>query len=273
MSKVNLEINSEINELYAKTEVIQEFINDLDNPLELKIFLYKKREILFDSFIAKIGDSIEVKSKIIKKEKAEKKYTDSIRKGNAAIFVQEDSYDDTKIIIHMGNIPSKEKVIFKSYFIQSVEYSDKYEFELFRNLPIFESNRTIYQNTYLKGNLNIKTSFPISKIAKDILIKNLDITEKKYLDNKEQKNYLINYEIKKLPEFNSRNNSDDYIPCSKIYFYLDIVYPILYSQESILNSNEKNYSIKYNYKEKNANNENNDIEMENYPQLFIFLID
>ena len=69
MSKVSLTINSEINEVFAKTEVLQEFTNTTDNPLELRIYVYKKTGILFDSFKAKIGDSIEVKSKVIKTEK------------------------------------------------------------------------------------------------------------------------------------------------------------------------------------------------------------
>jgi len=42
-----------------------------------------------------------------------------------------------KIIINMGNIPPNEEVIFISEFIQFVESSKTYEFELFRNLPIF----------------------------------------------------------------------------------------------------------------------------------------
>ena len=79
---MSIDVYSEICELYSKTNVTQEFINENDAPLELKIFIYKNKEITFDSFIAKIGDSIEAKSKIIKKEKAEMKYTDSIASGN-----------------------------------------------------------------------------------------------------------------------------------------------------------------------------------------------
>jgi hypothetical protein len=45
MSKVTVEIESEINELYAKTRVLQEFTNSNENPIELRIYLYKKRDI------------------------------------------------------------------------------------------------------------------------------------------------------------------------------------------------------------------------------------
>ena len=65
--KVNLEIDSQVNELFAKTKVIQKFRNPQSIPLELKVYIYKKKEILFSSFTANIGDSIKVKSKVIKK--------------------------------------------------------------------------------------------------------------------------------------------------------------------------------------------------------------
>ena len=37
--KVTLSINSEINELFAKTELLQEFLNTEDNPIELQIYV------------------------------------------------------------------------------------------------------------------------------------------------------------------------------------------------------------------------------------------
>ena len=44
---VNIELESEINELFGKTKVIQKFTNPLDdNPLELKIYVYKKNGLL-----------------------------------------------------------------------------------------------------------------------------------------------------------------------------------------------------------------------------------
>ena len=87
MSQTNIEIESEVNELYIKAIVTQKIKNESEHPLELKIYVYKKKDCLFSSFKAKIGDSITVKSKVIKKEKAKIKYKDSISQGNAAIFV------------------------------------------------------------------------------------------------------------------------------------------------------------------------------------------
>ena len=267
MSKVITEIESKVNELYAKTKVTQKFSNPAENPLELKIYVFKKQEIIFSSFNCKIGDSINVKSKVIKKEKAEKKYTDSIASGNAAIFVSDDPENENRLIINMGNIPSKTDLIFISEFIQPIEASQKYEFELFRNLPIFQGkDNEIYENTELKGKININTKNEILNVEKNILMKNLEIIEGKY-QNEKKNEYSIIYQIKELPNFSWYNL--DYIPSSKIYFDLNMNEPFAYVQESSLNNNELNYFVQYKYKKEKTSNEN---ETTN-PALFIFLVD
>ena len=70
-----------MNELYCKTIATQKLKNKSKNPLEIKVFLEDHWKYILNSFTAKIGDSIEVKSKLIKKTKAEEKYTDSISSG------------------------------------------------------------------------------------------------------------------------------------------------------------------------------------------------
>ena len=168
MSKVITEINSKVNEFLAKTKVTQKFTNTTENPLELKIYVFKKEGVIFSSFNCQIGDSIKVKSKVIKKEKAEQKYTDSVASGNAAIFVSNDPTNENRIIINMGNIPGKTDVLFISEFIQSIEASQKYEFEIFRNLPIFQGkNDEIYENSELSGKINIKTKNRNNKYWKE----------------------------------------------------------------------------------------------------------
>ena len=271
MSLVSVEIDSKVNELFTKTNVTQKFKNDSNDPLELKIHIFKNYNLIFSSFQAKIGDSITVKSKVIKKEKAEIKYTDSISSGNAAIFVYEDPFEQKKIIINMGNIPANEEVIFISEFIQYVESSKTYEIELFRNLPIFYGKAGEIQNKDLKGKINICTNNKIIKIEKNILMKELIIIEEKYL-NDNKNNYFINYEIKKLPIF-SNYQRDNYIPSSKIYFELEFnqnsCEPIVYCQKSSLNKDELNYVIHYTNKTKKVNDNISEIN----PALLIFLID
>ena len=166
----------------------------------------------------------------------------------------------------MGNIPPKTDVIFISEFIHSIEASQKYEFEFFRNLPIFKGKYDIYENSELKGKINIHTKSEILNIEKNILMKNLKIIEEKFENNKKN-SYLINYQIEKLPQFSWYDS--DYIPSSKIYFDLNMNEPFAYLQKSLLNNNENNYFIQYRYKNENLNNEN---ETTN-PALFIFLVD
>ena len=132
MSKEEVQINSFVNELYAKTKVTQKIRNETENPLELKIYFNEDKKSLFTSFSAELGDLIKVKSKIIKKEKAEEKYADNISSGNSAIFVCRDPYDENKIIINMGNLPPKQDLTFISEHIQYLESSNKYEYELLK---------------------------------------------------------------------------------------------------------------------------------------------
>ena len=114
MQSTKVEIDSKVNELFIKTSVTQKIENNSENPIELKIYVYKKESCIFSSFSAKIGDSFLVKSKVIKKEKAKEKYSDAISSGNAAIFVCDDPLNENRIIIKMGNIPSKEELTFIS---------------------------------------------------------------------------------------------------------------------------------------------------------------
>ena len=171
----------------------------------------------------------------------------------------------------MGNIPPKQNVILISEFISFFEYSKKYVFELFRNLPIFRGNGDeIYKNFNLKGQIHIKTKNKIINISKEILCENLKINEEKYL-NEEQNEYLFSYEIKELPflshnTFYYSDSLDSYIPSSKIYFNINLTeIPIKYKQQSSIIENEQNLIIQY----KHVNKEN----LEIYPALFIFLVD
>ena len=74
-------LKSNINEIYATTEITQYFINKLDNPIELIISFPIKEEISLNKFIIKIGEKT-VSSKIMEKKEAEQKYKDSLNEGN-----------------------------------------------------------------------------------------------------------------------------------------------------------------------------------------------
>ena len=264
MSKESVEINTKINELYSKTIITQKLINESENPLELKIYIYNDNRLLFSSFSSKIGDSITVRSKVIKKEKGKEKYTDSISSGNAAIFVTKDP-NSNRMIVNLGNIPPKQEVIFISEFLQFMESSNKFEFELFRNLPVLLLKGSTIQPFDIKGIVEIKTKDAI-KIDKIILSENLNIIKEEYIDENKN-NYLIKYEYKNLPKLIVYKHLD-YIPSNKIYFEIENNSPILFYQKSSIKEDEINYMIKYKYIQKKLNN-----NLNLYPALYIFLID
>ena len=167
----------------------------------------------------------------------------------------------------MGNIPSQEEVTFISEYLSLILTSKNYEFELFRNLPIFGGNGVIYQNSKLEGTIHIKTKNKNWIVGKEILMDNLKIEKENY-ENKERNHYFIKYKIDNLPNF--YKSKLDYIPSSKIYFDVENdEKPIVYSQKSSLEKTEQNYFIQYkikrNYEEENKTEEN--------AALFIFLID
>ena len=113
MKKALILVDSKVNEIFAKTIVTHKILNDSYQPIELTIRIYKYLDnILFSSFDAQIGDSVKAKSKVIKTEKAEEKYTDSISSGNAAIYTTIDNHNKNIIIVHIGNIPPKEELTF-----------------------------------------------------------------------------------------------------------------------------------------------------------------
>ena len=162
----------------------------------------------------------------------------------------------------MGNIPPNEEIVLISEFLQLTESSKNYEFEFFRNFPIFKGNDTVYQNIDLKGKIEIRTNNKIINLQKQILLNNLKIIEEK--KNKNENIYLIKYKIDKLPEFEEKL---DYIPSSKIYFDFkndDFIQLNIYYQKSNINPKENSYIL---------NLKNNKISEKLNPALFIFLID
>ena len=164
----------------------------------------------------------------------------------------------------MGNIPSKEKVIFITEFFRFNENKNSFKCELFRNLPIFKSRNTIIQNGYLTGKVEIQSKNKIINITKVILMRKLQIIEEEY-KNEEKNNYLILYKIDELTEY-SEDNKNDYIPCSRIYFDIDREEPIIYYQKPPLD--EEYYILQYVNKIKNSSK-----NLYPNPALMIFLVD
>ena len=288
MQKAEVNINSKVNEVISTTSVTQKILNDTDNPIEVEVFIKKNLDnIIFSSFDAQIGDSTKIKSKVIKKEKAEEKYSDSISSGNAAIFTYFDENDKNKIIVHIGNIPPKQELIFTSEFLQFTESSNNsFEYELFRNLPILTGKEGKYiENDIIKGTIELNMKGKIVKIKKEFY-ENLIVKEEKK-DEKENI-FTIKYEYDKKENFIKEEDvSKDinflfgllkqkyktyniYIPSSKLYIGLDSNIN-LFSQISQKNNEEQSFVLNYKYTEEGKKYNKKDIKLS--PALFIFLID
>ena len=176
-------LNCNVNEVYASTEVRQFFTNPLSNPIELSISFPIKQEIQFNKFAVTIGNKIVI-SKILPKEKAKEKYTDSISSGNTG-FIGDYSNDGWSYNVTIGNILPKEKIILDTTFLQLLTSNDmSYELSIMENYPSFqykEMNKDKPDNKKIKGKIIIKT---LSKITRLITF---------FLDEENKKNTKINY--------------------------------------------------------------------------------
>ena len=285
MQKAEIDIYSKVNEVFAKTVVTHKILNNSNKPIELEVFIDKYLDNnMFSSFEAQIGKSTKAKSKVIKAEKAEEKYTDTISSGNAAIYTTIDKYDKNKIIVHIGNIPPKEQLTFSSEFIQYTESAnDSYEYELFRNVPIIRNyqGRNI-ENNIIKGTLEIKAKSKIKNINKKFLSDKLIIVEEK--KDKDQKSFILKY---KYGDISNKINIEDifrhkksmqnsfYIPTSKLLFDLESNNSVFY-QNSIKNKDEQSFIFNYKImenKDASKNKGKNQDDTKLNPALFIFLID
>ena len=129
-------LTSKINEVFATTQITQYFTNPLDSPIELSISFPIKEEISLSKFSIKIGEKV-ILSKIMEKEKAEKKYDKSINKGNTA-FISKYDEGEKDYIVSIGNIFPNQTVILNSYFIQTIGSQDmSYEFVIMEKYPTF----------------------------------------------------------------------------------------------------------------------------------------
>ena len=160
-------LKSNINEIFATTELTQYFVNSLDDPIELIVSFPIKEEINLNKFIIQIGEKI-VQSKIMKKEKAEEKYDEAISSGNTGFLGE---YDDEgkSYSINLGNISPKEKVKLQAFFIQNIGTQDmSYEFIIMEKYPTFhykELNKEGARNKLIKANFIIEAQSKITRLV------------------------------------------------------------------------------------------------------------
>ena len=102
-------INSNINELFATSEVTQSFTNTLQKSIELTVSFPLKPEIQLSKFVITIGNKIII-SKVLEKGKAEEKYTDAIASGNTGFLSH--LMNQAKIILLMLEMFFQKKELF-----------------------------------------------------------------------------------------------------------------------------------------------------------------
>ena len=82
-------------------------------------------------------DEKNIISKVMSKEKAEEKYSDTIASGNVG-FKSSYEDDNKSYSVNIGNLAPKKQVKLQSNFIQMIDNKDlSYEFNIIENYPAF----------------------------------------------------------------------------------------------------------------------------------------
>ena len=302
-------LKSNINEIYASTEITQFFINPLNNPIELIISFPIIEEISLNKFVIKVGEK-KVISKVMLREEAEERYDESIYSGNTGFLGRYNDKDKKSYSINIGNINPKEKLTLKSYFIQNIGTQDmSFEFIIMEKYPTFhykELNQNEARNKIIKANFIIETQSKITRLIAPFFdemakkksnyevvysnnYKKAEIFYIKNPDNLQNKD-IIDKRYGKEFGYPGKVNEPTFLISFSILFRTEnINKPILYYQYDP-ELKETSYSINYVYSSEKLKNipipeipdEDNRISyyakyendiINDTPALFIFLVD
>ena len=239
------------NEIFAKTQIYQTFLNDYNFPLEIKIEIPLLNDYRLTKFNIKIDNKIIV-SQILEKEKGKEKYTDEISSGNTSFFGNVlDSGE--KMVINIGNLFPRKTIELMTEYIQLIQSEDmSYCLNVIQSYPkiVLDNNKNennIFSQYYfrgIKGNINISTNnnltrFIILNKRKDIsyntqVYDNLTFSKVSFNSNNLEDKNINSYKFKSLP----------YFPLKIIFRTENINIPILYSQYDNI-KNETSYLIHY----------------------------
>ena len=288
-------ISCEVNEIFAATEVTQYFTNELENPIELKILFPINKKLSLSKFIVSM-DEKNIISKVMSKEKAEEKYSDTIASGNVGF---KSSYEDENksYSVNIGNLAPKKQVKLQTNFIQMVDNKDlSYEFNIIENYPAFyydgaKINFSENNNKKLETKIKIETQSKITRLipmyVSDEIKKNSEYNVKYSPDYKKAE---IEYKNNKPNlDKNEAKNEDEDNNFRILFRTENMNKPFIYSQFNPI-LKETAYSINYTYISKYLKeipvpekpDEDNTIsyvlkyeknEINETPGLFVFLID
>jgi len=283
-------LNSNINEVFASTELIQYFKNPLDSPIELQIQFPIKENINLSKFEITIKNKTII-SKILSKEKAEEKYSDAIAQGNTAI-ISNYSKSFKSYNVNIGNLAPKESLCLKTIYNQPIlSYDMSYQYIIMKDFPSFvidnkdedeeeeeeENDKKISPNIIVS--ININTFSKITRLITNFENKenltisyNKDYTEAKInntiIDIK--KKYSIDLHILfRTKDINKPNLFYQYNPTLKKHCYcLDYIYSSEDIEKLIKIPKKPDEDDKISYFTKYQSNSLNE-----EPSLFIFLVD
>ena len=245
-------LTSKVNEIFATTEVVQYFTNELKDPIELKILFPILKKLSLSKFVVSMDDKVIV-SKVMPKEKAEEKYNDTIASGNIG-FISRYEDNNQSYSVNIGNLAPNKQVKLQSIFIQMIESNDlSYEFSIMENYPAFYyegmNNNDSNKNKKIDANIKIETQSKItrliSKYSNEEIKKNSNYTAEYSQDYTKVE---IKYKNDK-PDLLQKKNEDDKNSFSILFRTENINKPILYSQYNP-ELKETAYSINYTYTSK-----------------------
>lgn len=156
-------ITSSINEVFATSEVVQYFTNNLNKAVELTVSFPLKHEIQLTRFIITIGNKTVI-SKVLSKEKAKEKYSDAIASGNTGVL---SSFNESfsNYTINIGNVLPLEKVKLTSIYNQMITSQDmSYEFSFMENYPCFVYEGKKVQSKKIEGKFILNTKSKITRL-------------------------------------------------------------------------------------------------------------
>ena len=202
-----IQIETELNEFYAKTNIIQYYKNKKNNPIELVLNFPYNKNVQFSKFTLEMNNK-KVISKVIDKEKAEEKYSDAIASGNTGAMTKK---EENNIKVLVGNIPGNSIVKLTSEFIQFLNIEDmSYCYSTIKNFPTFHGQNFQNKLHQIQAKINLKT---FSKITR-LITKGFNINT----ENGGNKSNLNNQNNINCPTINFNEN---YMECEIKYYFLN----------------------------------------------------
>ena len=155
-------ILSEVNEIFAKTEIKQKYTNVYELPIEIKLQFPILPDYNLIKFIVTLDKQIII-SKILERERGKEKYNDEIASGNTA-FYGSIFESGEKMEINIGNLLPKKTIEIKAIYLQNINSEDmSYCFTIMKNFPEFCTKDNKIISFRIQANIDLKTHSMIYK--------------------------------------------------------------------------------------------------------------